>query len=75
MRFVRKKTASVLYSALLSFALCEDTEAGCSCVFGLLLDKRGAMTNDNEITVAPLTSAYTPEKGRRRSCKIFKDVC
>lgn len=42
--------------------------------FGLQLDKGGARTKDSEITVAPVTAAYIPDKRWRRSCKIFKDV-
>lgn len=57
--------------AILSF-LCARTEAGCSCVFGLLLDKRGAMTDDNEVT-APVTSALTPGQGRRRCPRTCAD--
>lgn len=43
-------------------------------VFGLLLDKGGARTKDNKITVAPVGAACIPDKRWRRSCKIFKDV-
>lgn len=55
-------------------ALCEDTEAGCSCVFGLLVDKAAALTDDNQITVAPVTSAHAPEKGRK-ICKDVRSLC
>lgn len=50
--------------------LCVRTEAGCSCVFGLLLDKRGAIMK----SAAPVSSAHPPGQGRRSSCKTAKDV-
>lgn len=67
-------TASVFLSGTVCYSVSFSCEEGGSCVFGLLLDKGGARTIDNEITVAPVTAAYIPYKRRRRSCKIFKDV-
>lgn len=63
--FVRRLWLRTLFPLL-----CVRTEAGCSCVFGLLLDKRGAIMK----SAAPVTSAHPPGQGRRRSCKIAKDV-
>lgn len=50
--------------------LCVRTEAGCSCVFGLLLDKRGAMTSDNEISC---TSAFCPH-ARAGTQEVLQDI-
>lgn len=40
-------------------------------MFGLLLDKGGVRTKDNEITVAPARAAYIPDKKME---KILQDI-